>query len=260
MPLADSIRLVSRVAILSGRVPRSPSTAWERFWAGIAEGTLPEDVLWEGDSRSEATEHVARGIDHLDTSLPVVDVGCGSGWLSAALAGAFPRVLGLDASAAAVDLAARHHGEPGRIDFLTADATDPETSERLHGQLGDANAVVRGVLHVLTPAKQRALAAGLRTLVGARGRVYLVETNVPGNGLGYLRALGASGESIPAPLAQAIRTLPQPGHFGPNERARAFPEEQWRLEAEGSTALALALPADGSHLRVPAYWAVTSAR
>lgn len=260
MAFADNLRLASRVAILSGKVPRSPSAAWERFWEGIAEGTLPEDILWEGDHTSESVEHVARAAEHLDRALPVVDVGCGSGWLAAALAAQFPRVLGIDASASAIELAAQQRGAPGRVDFLAADATDPATSVRLHDELEDANAVVRGVLHVLSPSRQRALAASLRTLVGSRGRVYLVETNVAGGGLGYLRALGASGESIPAPLAQAIRTLPQPGHFGEPERARAFPEEQWRLEADGSTALALALPVDGGHLRVPAYWAVLSAR
>ena len=101
----------------------------------------------------------------------------------------------------------------------------------------------------------------LRLLAGRRGTVFLAETNFQGNPVQYVSHLGATTRSIPAPLERAIRGLPMPGHFGPDERSRAFPPEAWELLADGEVAIETnpTTGVDGQS-RVPGYFAVLRPR
>ncbi|GGC95663.1 methyltransferase [Tersicoccus solisilvae] len=253
MRLPDRLRLIARVARLRPRASRNRDGAWTRFWAGIADGELTEPVLWEGRVDAEAQEHLERVAPWVGPGPAVLDVGCGTGWLTAALARTHAPTIGVDVAPDAIALARRTH--PGVARFETADLTDPATAAALHAELGDCHVVVRGVLHVLAATQQRALVAAIRILLGGSGRLYLAETNVGGGPLDYLTAAGAGAGGIPGPLAQAIRTLPRPGHVGPAERAALFPAPDWDLLADGPARLGLA---GGSE--VDAYWAVLQPR
>ncbi|MET0741428.1 MAG: class I SAM-dependent methyltransferase [Candidatus Nanopelagicales bacterium] len=63
----------------------------------------------------------------------VLDVGCGYGWSSVALAAAYPRVnvVGIDLDEPSIEAATRHAKQTrvdDRVDFRVADAADPELS------------------------------------------------------------------------------------------------------------------------------------
>ncbi len=139
--------------------------------------------------------------------------------------------------------------------------TQPAAAARLVSELGDANVFVRGVFHVLSRRRQARLAGSIGALLGTQGRIYFVETNVPGGALSYLRGLGATGDRIPGPLRQAISALPKPGHFGAVQRSRVFPADRWTLIAEGPTVLkTVPMEAGGQPGSIPAYWAVLAPR
>ncbi|BAS06835.1 methyltransferase type 12 [Arthrobacter sp. Hiyo4] len=117
------------------------------------------------------------------------------------------------------------------------------------------------MLHVLTEADQAALMENLRQLVGVRGAVFLAETNFQGNPVEYVAHLGASLRSIPAPLELAIRTLPMPGHFGPQELARVMPGNRWTLVEDGAATIeANPLMGAGGNCHIPGYFAVLKAK
>jgi SAM-dependent methyltransferase len=258
---ADSLLLVGRVAALSFRLPRNPDRLWQDFWRGISEGSLPEPVIWEAARGEEIEQLLERVSGALNTDLPVVDVGCGSGTVSRRLAEAFPAVLGIDVSPEAVAAARVASVGIERLTFRPMDATRQGSVADLTRELGDVNVFVRGVFHVLSRRRQLRLARAVESLVGRQGRVYLVETNVPGGGLNYLRGLGATGVWIPGPLRQAIATLPKPGHFGATQRSRVFPEHRWTLVAEGPATLeTVPMETDGPLGRIPGYWAVLARR
>lgn len=259
--MADTVRLIARVASLSARVPRHPDVLWDTFWAGITMGALTESVIWEPETGDEMDRQVQRASSLMDTGLPVVDLGCGSGAATRRLAGIFPAAVGIDVSAAAVSGArSAAAGTPG-VRFGVLDAAAPQATAALARELGDANVFVRGVFHVLSRRRQRALAESVRTLLGTGGRLYLVESNVPGGALSYLRGLGASGRGIPGPLRQAIETLPKPGHFGPPQMGKVFPGRYWTVVADGATTLDTAPAAPWlPPVPVPAYWAVLGPR
>lgn len=251
--------MLPRLIRLSRSAPKDRPLAWDRYWAGITATGPGGEVLWDAGSDHEFLGYRDLILRHLDPGLPVVDVGCGHGSFTRALAAHFPQAIGVDISAHAAARAAAEPGNPGNVRFEVRDMTAPGAGAGLVD--GPANVFVRGVLHVLAPADQAALADNLRVLAGGRGTVFLAETNFQGNPVEYVTHLGATQRSIPAPLERAIRGLPMPGHFGPKERSRALPPASWELLEEGSAAIETN-PVTGveGQSRVPGYVAALRPR
>ncbi|KRE79350.1 class I SAM-dependent methyltransferase [Arthrobacter sp. Soil763] len=255
--LWDRMQLLPTVARLASRAPRDPHQAWERYWRGIRTTGTTGDVLWDADSPAERRQYADLLLGHFDPALPVVDVGCGNGTYTRWLATDFPRVLGVDVSAGAIDRARSETADTPNAEFAVVDVTAPGAGELLVSRLGPANVFVRGVFHVLKADKQAALAGNLRTLVESRGRVFVAETNFPGNSLDYLAELGATGRDVPPQLRRALENLPRPGRFGTPERRSVFPDTDWQLIAEGPVGIEV-VPMNDARLpqRVPGYFAL----
>ncbi|WAL98890.1 class I SAM-dependent methyltransferase [Streptomyces sp. Je 1-369] len=147
--------------------------AWDGFWreAPDEEGA----VFWDAEPVLTAGLHLALFEPHMTAvGLPVVDLGCGNGTQTRFLADRFPRVLGVDLSAAALDHARR--ADPAdQVDFRELDAVEKSEAEQLHAEIGDANIYMRGVLHQCDPADRQPLLDSIATLLGERGRAFVVE-------------------------------------------------------------------------------------
>lgn len=257
--LAGRIRLLPKVISLASHAPRNPVEAWERYWKTI--GTGDGEILWDSGRHDEGRPYEELLRRHFDTSLPVVDVGCGNGTWTRWLAERFPTALGIDLSASAVEQAVRDSAGVPNVEFDAVDALAEDAGGVLRARLGEANAFVRGVFHILKPDAQHRLAATLHEVVGTRGRVLLTETNFRGSGLAYIEHLGATGHHIPGPLRKAIEILPRPGHFGAPELAKAFPESEWQLLEERDVVIETAPMAEpGVPQQIPGYCAVLAAR
>ncbi len=231
--------LVPGLALKGRGHGRRPGDAWDAYW-GAVHRTGPEgDVLWDGAGEQELSWWLATARQHLDSSLPVLDVGCGNGRVSRLLAGAFPAVLGVDLSPAAIEVAEREsRGMPG-VRFRQLDVTAPGAGAALAAELGPANVVVRGVLHVLDPQERQRAAAALHDVLGGRGALLLLETNWPGDLLGYLEHLGARPGRLPGAVSRLIEFgLPRPSRFGPVELARTFPADGWVTVTSGPVDIA----------------------
>ncbi|PNI08306.1 methyltransferase type 12 [Arthrobacter sp. AFG7.2] len=254
--------LIPRLIGLSRSAPKDRPLAWDTYWAGIRGRGAGSGILWDSGTDNEFLGYRDVLLRYLDRELPVVDVGCGHGRFTRALAGVFPQAIGVDISGHAVAHAGAHsssrgsHGAAGSIRYAARDMTVPGAARELAGQ-GDANVFIRGVLHVLDEADRAALVENVRLLAGSRGTVFLAETNFQGNPVEYVSLLGATTQSIPAPLEMAIRGLPMPGHFGPQERALAFPAEAWELLEDGDVAIEThPLTGVAGQSQVPGYFAV----
>ncbi|HET7139429.1 MAG TPA: class I SAM-dependent methyltransferase [Arthrobacter sp.] len=252
--------ILPKLIILSWAAPKNRTVAWDRYWAGINRTGAGSEVLWDSGTDHELLGY--RGVlqRHFEPGLPVVDVGCGHGGFSRALAAFFPEVLGVDVSAHAVARARGESAGVANVSFLARDMVRPGAGADLTAGT-DANVFVRGVLHVLDQADQAALLENLRQVVGKRGRLFLAETNFPGNPVEYVAHLGASARNIPAPLELAIRKLPMPGHFGPQELARVMPPDRWTLVEDGAATIETNPQMDAAgDSRVPGYFAVLRTR
>jgi SAM-dependent methyltransferase len=181
--------VVPRLIITSLGAPRSQPRAWERYWSGVRRTGPHGEVLWDTDEPAEfelAAEQLRR---HADLTLPMVDLGCGSGRQARALTGLAPRVVAVDASAAAL-AHARREGAGGPVDYRVGDVTEPGFGARLAAELGDANVHISGVLHVPTDEQRAVVTETVAALLGSRGTLYLCETDQAGDPLDYLIAQG----------------------------------------------------------------------
>lgn len=260
--LMSRMMLVPHVAWVALRAPKGTVVGWERFWGSVRATGVGGDVLWDTGDLDEMDAHLAIMADHLDPSLPIVDLGSGNGRFTRRLASAFPSAMGVDLAQNAVNRAQTESDGLARVSFRALDVTAPDAGEKIRADIGaDANVFVRGVLHILDPAGRVALANTAHQVVGSRGRVFLAETNFRGSQLGYLEHLGATARHIPAPLERAIADLPRPGHFGEEERVKTFPVSEWSVVADGPADVET-IPMRGSAEpeHIPGYYAVMAAR
>jgi len=252
--------MIPKLVRLSRNAPKDRHKAWDTYWAGITATGPGGEVLWDSGSDHEFLGYKDSLQRYLDPALPVVDTGCGHGGFTRELAGIFPRVIGVDVSRHAI-ARARAESAGSSAAFEARDMTAEGAGAALAKSIGagddGANVFIRGVLHVLDPGHQTALVENLRVLTGLGGTVFMAETNFQGNPVDYVSHLGATTRGIPAPLELAIRGLPMPGHFGPEERERVFPASAWELLEDGHVAIETN-PATGvpGQDRVPGYYAV----
>ena len=220
--------VIPQLIYYGARAPKTQRAAWERYWSGIERTGPAGQVLWDADSEAERDELLSVLGANADLRLPLVDVGCGNGRFSRALATHAPRVLGIDPSESAIGHARRESGDAANLAFRVADITAPGLGAAIHDELGDANALLRGVLHVLDDAGRQAAVQNLREIVGRRGAICLTETNIA-SPLDHLEFQGATATSMPDPLRRCIEAgIRPPSHFGEAQVEAWFPRDRWR--------------------------------
>jgi SAM-dependent methyltransferase len=145
---------------------------WDNYWNDT--GRTSGQVFWDSPTERGADDDVRRFGDHLAGELPAIDVGCGHGTQTRALARRFARVVGVDVSPAGLDIARRNNPAPN-LEYRVLDLLDPAAARALHDDLGDANVYMRAVLHQLGPAERAQAVASLSALLGERGRALVCE-------------------------------------------------------------------------------------
>jgi SAM-dependent methyltransferase len=255
--------LIPQLSLYALRAPRDQRQAWERYWSSVRRTGADGEVLWDADQPGEIDAVMAQFRTHADLSLPLVDLGCGNGRQARALAGLFPRVLGLDASAAAIERA-RHEAADtatanGRtVEFRVADLTEPGWGQQVTADLGEVNVHLRGVLHVVDPGRRAVIVENLAALLGARGTAYVCESDLAGDPLDYLLFQGVTPTSMPDVVRRLIAAgVRPPSHFGPAQVAEYFPSARWQVLAQGPTVMhGVPLRPGGPLQQIPSFDAV----
>jgi SAM-dependent methyltransferase len=240
------------------RAPRDQAKAWERYWGGIRRTGLDGEVLWDAASQVELDAVQARMRAHFDPSLPLVDVGCGNGRFTRTLAAVFPRALGIDFSPHAIERARAETGQAGNVSYQVLDISAAGAGDAIRGAVGESNLFVRGVLHVLDPARRAVAVANFQRALGGRGTLYFSETNIEGNPLDHLEFQGATATSMPDPLKRCIAAgIRPPSHFGDAERERFFATTGWKTLESGKTVMhGIPLHEPGRIEDIPSYYAI----
>ncbi len=230
--------IVPRLVALGARAPREQAKAWDLFWSRVRRTGKDGDALWDLGSETELAISLERMRAHLDLTLPVVDLGCGNGRQTRALASSFPLAIGVDLAPAAIARAKDESRGVSNVDFRVLDLSEPGTGARLHAELGPVNAHIRGVLHVMTPEAIRGAIANIRDMLGDKGSLYVVETDFDGDALDHLEYQGASAGAIPEPLRLCIASgVRPPMHFSEKEMDDFFPRSAWTRVVSGPAAL-----------------------
>ncbi|MFJ9728923.1 class I SAM-dependent methyltransferase [Streptomyces sp. NPDC101209] len=227
--------------------------AWEGFWreAPEEEGA----VFWDAEPALTAGVHLGLFAPHLvDSGLAMVDLGCGNGTQTRFLADRFRHVVGADLSAAAVEHA-RHADPAGQATYRVLDAVEKNETETLHAELGDANVYMRGVLHQVEPDARQAMADGIATLVGERGRAFLVELSETAKPV--LMGLAQSPSGPPPKLAPIFRHGLAPGEVADDDVPGYLASAGLTVLATGELPLVTTeFTADGTRIELPSKWVV----
>jgi SAM-dependent methyltransferase len=254
--------LIPQLIWYSARAPRDQGKAWDRFWAGIAKTGPGGEVLWDAASKEELDGVLARALAHMDKGLPVVDVGCGNGRFARLLAPHFPKVLGIDVSPAAIARAKDESRGVDNVTFRVLDASAPGAGRSIAEELGEANALLRGVFHVFEAEQRKIAVENLGAILGKRGAAYCAETNYEGDPLDQLVAQGATATTMPVPLLKCIAAgIKPPRHFGEPQLREFFPVDAWEvLESGPLTMHGVPLTAKGEFELIPSFYAMVRRR
>ncbi|MFJ9690513.1 class I SAM-dependent methyltransferase [Kitasatospora sp. NPDC101183] len=230
--------------------------AWEGFWRDAPEE--PGSVIWDAEPELTVRRHLALLVPYLtDRQLPFVDLGCGNGSQTRFLAERFPRAVGVDLSAAAVELSRRADG-PGRAEFAQLDATDPEAVRALHGRLGDANVYVRGVIHQSDPADRQPVADAVAHLLGERGRAFVFE--LAESAKAVLGGLARGPAGPPPKLRPVLAHGLAPAEVADTAFAGLFRAAGLTVLASGEMPLLTTeFTSDGDRIELPGRWVVLGA-
>jgi SAM-dependent methyltransferase len=237
--MVDEVKFYSHLLLfrLRGGSPREYLRQWDSYWQTIRKTGAGGEVLWDNVPEKASAQDLVRFAAHMDPDLPLVDVGCGNGRQTRYLAGHFRRVIGLEVSPAAVELARREtRGTPEetRISYRVWNGANPGEAEALHREVGDANVYMRTVFHCVQRSDRPAFVANLATLLGERGAIYQIELTQ--GALETLRKLpGNSPSGLPRLVHNVVRNGIHPIGFSKRDRETYYPDERWIILDEGDT-------------------------
>ncbi|AZM56607.1 SAM-dependent methyltransferase [Streptomyces sp. WAC 01529] len=227
--------------------------AWEAFWREAPEGQGA--VFWDAEPALTAGPHLALFEPHLAAAdLPFVDLGCGNGTQTRFFADRFPHVVGVDLSAAAL-VHARLADPADQADFRQLDAAEKAEARQLHAELGDVNVYMRGVLHQCEPDDRQPLVDGVATLIGERGRAFLVELAEAARPV--LMALAQDPAGPPPKLAPVFAHGIAPAEVVDESVPRYLASAGLTILASGELPLLTTeFTPDGTRIELPSRWLV----
>jgi SAM-dependent methyltransferase len=185
---------------------RTPQQRWEAYWGDVAPNV--GEALWDTPPDQDTGKLLSFCEDDIDRGLQLVDVGCGNGRRSAFLAEHFPRVVGVDVSAAAVEAAGSLYEAPN-LEFRVLDAIEPDQATALHDELGDANVHVSAMFHSMKPSERELAAKSVAALCGQTGRLVVEELGTEAEKV--FAAMQALGGPPPAKFVKLFQSGITPG-------------------------------------------------
>jgi len=200
---------------------------WESYWNNVYQNKADTPVFWDSDPELAAVSDLKRFKPFMDTSLPLLDLGCGNGKQTRMLSRHFRQVIGADVSSSAIQIAREESAAESNIRYLVFDAVDTVQAQELHQQAGDMNIYMRGVLHMIKMRDRPQFTSNLGLLMGEKGVLYQIE--LPTEAFYAIRTLP---ENVTASIPKLVHRV----GFNLEERERYYPEPDWLVLAEGNDA------------------------
>ncbi|MFB4420017.1 class I SAM-dependent methyltransferase [Streptomyces sp. QL37] len=223
--------------------------SWDTYWTATQERR--QSSLWDVEPELACALDLPRFAEYLDRDKVLLDVGCGNGTQTRYLARHYERVMGTDASPAAVEAAtAKDPDTP----YTVLDLLDAPTVDALHARIGDANIYMRTVLHQILPEHRPAFAGALRSLLGTTGVLAFVELAPTAEE--HLHELVEEYGS-PPDLTRVLSTGIRPGGVDGHEAHELLGTGSFTMLAEEDTVLHTNFPLPGGgRAQLPACFAV----
>ncbi|HUF40031.1 MAG TPA: class I SAM-dependent methyltransferase [Anaerolineales bacterium] len=225
---------------------------WDDFWKARTSGEIDDSIFYGKDSGSDFQLDLVRFLKFFDPDLPVLDLGCGDGRQTQRLARHFKRVIGVDSSVPAIELAQRLGDGNPNVEFRMLDILDTAAVRRLRDEFGDLNIYMRGFLQMMTRKSRPPMIRNLRILLGSRGTLYQIE--LAPESIVTLR-------DLPEEIFEKIPKTTRRVGYALTERKLHYPEDAWSVLAEGDRVRlkSFVLP-DGTEVSMPANFLILRGR
>jgi SAM-dependent methyltransferase len=227
------------------------------YWREFYRKTYLEHsgkAIWDVDPTLSVGRDLKRFMAWMQSDLPLLDIGCGTGAPTAYLAGNFKTVIGIDTAEEAVAIA-RHTYPSLNMEFRCVDLADTKGCLDLHDEFGDLNLYMRGVLHQIKPEHKAMVVDNLATLMGKQGTFYFME--VASEIRQYFQEASKEFHRLPQSLqAIFISNLPPEG-VSLEEIPQIFPKKRFQILDSGNDQLMtnISLP-DGIQITIPAVYSI----
>lgn len=223
---------------------------WDRYWSSIHDSS---EVLWN-------VPHVL-GVKldfenfqpfFKDSHLPLIDFGCGDGTQTQFFAQHFTKVIGLEISNTAIELA-RHKAQNAGLSLNYYLLNNLETVQQIHEHFGDANIYMRGVLHQIQHQERSLVAEQLKILVGDTGTIYIVELSSQAHNLLQQKI---QNQEMPLGLAKVLESKIKPGTVSLENLQSLFTPLNFSFLESGESFMAINANSNGEFIHLPAQYAI----
>jgi SAM-dependent methyltransferase len=221
---------------------------WESYWKAILKTGQGGQVFWDVEAEYASLEDLDRFQNYLDSKLPLLDLGCGNGRQSRFLAQHFAKVIGVDISVSAIELAKSETTKGMNIEYRVFNGVDTQNAIGLHREFGDMNVYMRGVFHMIRWCDRPNFVESLGILLGIRGVLYQIELSSES----ILRF-----RTLPEEVFAQIPRLRRRVGFNLVERTKFYPDDQWVVLDESAEVVVRSIPLpDGRIESIPANYLI----
>ena len=230
--------------------------AWESFWKSLTGDQ--QDVLWNVSHDEAASSDFELFREFVEESpLPLVDTGCGDGTQTEFFGQHLKKVVGVDVSAAAIQIA-QQNSKLSNISYQVLDLLNTEDCIRFHQRLGDSHVYMRGVLMQFSPEDRLKAVANLKILIGSQGYLFMNEY-VPQTKAYYQEIFQQQG--MPAGFHRVLQHGITPGGITDVELKEFFPDQDYEPVRKGNYLMHTNIQlADGSYAKAPSFYLILKKR
>ncbi|HRW75894.1 MAG TPA: class I SAM-dependent methyltransferase [Saprospiraceae bacterium] len=231
---------------------------WDNFYQKTYGRLSGGKALWDVPVASSAALDLPLMKPMLETSLPLLDVGCGTGDIALYFASHFPGVIGVDVSPTAIDIAQRH-AVPEHVTFQVLDMTDTQACHALAREMGPMHVYIRGVMHQIEIPDLPVYVDNIRTLLGGKGTLYMIE--VAAHIRDHFLEASSSYHQLPKAVQEIfIANLPPRG-VTLDDVFRYYKPEDFRVSlCEPATLHTNLTLSSGERIEIPAIRAILQAK
>ena len=225
-------------------------TNWEDYWSRLFEDG--DTALWDVPSDLAVADTLLRLKRSFDSTLPLIDFGCGNGTQTFFLAEYFSTIIGVDVAKSAIKQAQANNSFPN-LSFEVLDGMDEAEVQAFSSKIGDANIYMRGILHQISAKDRPTIIKSLQTLMGKKGGLYLSELSPKAKTL--FEDLARETGTLPPQLARVYQHGIEPAEISPEEIRNSFLNNKYAIAEAGEISIVTnhILP-NGDRLQVPAFY------
>ena len=226
---------------------------WDHLYRQLNESKEP--ALWDVKPSRAIEKDFYIFEPYFNSSLHLIDIGCGTGVQTLYLSKHYTNVTGVDASKKAI-LSAKerpnHHG----LKFEVMDMLDTTTCIKMHEKAGDSNIYMRGVLHQIPYKHRISFIQNLKILLGQQGTIFMIET-AP-NIREFISELVQNHPEVPQTLENTLSSNFPPLGVSKKELLSWFPKEEYQVLGIQETSLKTnIILSSGDFVELPAIYLLT---